>query len=72
MLYIFVLFLPSLHTHTRSSDEFDKQKVIVRTRIGEMLRRPGFPSEISFAEVNCFDDKLVGALRNKIKGLIEK
>ena len=60
------------HTHTRFSDEFDKQKVIVRTRIGEMLRRPGFPSEISFAEVNCFDDKLVGALRNKIKGLIEK
>ena len=44
----------------------------MRTKIGEMLRRPGFPTEVSFAEVSCFDEKLVGVLRRKVKGLIDR
>ena len=44
----------------------------MQTKIGEMLRRPGFPTEVSFAEVSCFDEKLVGVLREKVKGLIDR
>jgi len=44
----------------------------MRTKIGEMLCRPGFPTEVSFAEVSCFDEKLVGVLREKVKELIDR
>jgi len=44
----------------------------MRTKIGEMLHRPGFPTEVSFAEVSCFDERLVGVLRRKVKGLIDR
>ena len=44
----------------------------MRTKIGEMLRRPGFPTEVSFAEVSCFNERLVGVLRRKVKGLIDR
>ena len=44
----------------------------MQTKIGEMLRRPGFPTEVSFAEVSCFDKKLVGVLREKVKELIDR
>ena len=44
----------------------------MQTKIGEMLRRPGFPTEVSFAEVSCFDERLVGVLRRKVKGLIDR
>ena len=44
----------------------------MRTKIAEMVRKPGFPTDISFAEVSCFDDKLVGDLRRKIKELIDR
>ena len=44
----------------------------MQTKIGEMLRRPGFPTEVSFAEVSCFNERLVGVLRRKVKGLIDR
>ena len=43
----------------------------MRTKICEMLRKPGFPSDVSFAEVTCFDEKMVGGLRRKMKELID-
>ena len=44
----------------------------MRAKINEMLGRPGFPVSVSFAEVSCFNDRLVGALRKKIKDLIDR
>ena len=44
---------------------------MMRDKIREMLRRPGFPGDVSFGEVNCFDEKLVVNLRRKIKVLID-
>ena len=44
----------------------------MRDKIKEMLRRPGFPLDVSFAEVSCFDEKQMADLRKKIKTLIDK
>ena len=44
----------------------------MREKIKEMLRRPGFPMDVSFAEVSCFDEKQMVELRKKIKILIDK
>ena len=55
-----------------SPAEFSDRKRQMRMKIAEMVRRPGFPTDISFAEVGCFDEKLVRDLRNKIKELIDR
>lgn len=39
----------------------------MRTRIQEMSRRPGFPLNLVFSEVNCFNDKMLATLRKKVK-----
>ena len=39
----------------------------MRTRIQEVSRRPGFPSNLAFSEVDCFNDKMLATLRKKVK-----
>lgn len=39
----------------------------MRTLIQEMSRRPGFPVNLMFSEVDCFNDKMLATLRKKVK-----
>lgn len=55
-----------------TQEEVNKKRIEMRARIKEMLRQPGFPSDVSFAEVNCFSEKCVRDLRTKIKALIDR
>ena len=58
------------HCHARTA-EFERRRHGMRDRIREMVLRPGFPSEITFAEVSCFNQQQVVMLRKKIKILID-
>ena len=60
------------HADKLSDDEFKCRCPLMRAKIKEMLRRPGFPLDVSFAEVSCFDEKQMAELRKKIKTLIDK
>ena len=42
----------------------------MRTKIQDMCRRPGFPVNLSFSEVDCFNEKMLATLRKKIKDQI--
>lgn len=53
-------------------EDVDKRRINMRAKIQEMLRQPGFPTGVSFAEVDCFNDKYVSDLRTKIQGLIDR
>ena len=53
-------------------EEVNKKRILMRAKVKEMLRQPGFPVDVSFAEVDCFNDKCVNDLRMKIKGLIDR
>ena len=44
----------------------------IRTKIMEMLRKPGFPSDVCFADISCFNEKLISGLRRKIKEVIDR
>ena len=44
----------------------------MRTRMKDMLRKPGFPNDVYFFEVNCFDVKQMNELRTKVKSLINE
>ena len=59
------------HADKMSPDQFEKHRSLMKEKVKEMLRRPGFPLDVSFAEVSCFDEKLVFELRKKIKRLID-
>ena len=39
----------------------------MRTRIQDLARRPGFPPNLSFSEVDCFNDKMLATLRKRVK-----
>lgn len=54
-----------------SQEEFKHQRILMRDKIREMLKKPGFPGDISYGEVSCFDEGLVSALRKKVKMLID-
>ena len=60
------------HADKLSDDEFKKRCPLMREKMREMLRRPGFPMDVSFAEVSCFDERQMAELRKKIKTLIDK
>lgn len=60
------------HADQLTTEEFEKQRSLIKEKIKQMLRRPGFPIDVSFAEVSCFDEKQVFELRKKIKRLIDK
>ena len=47
--------------------EYDYRRLQMRTRIQELARRPGFPSNLAFSEVDCFNDKMMATLRKKVK-----
>lgn len=53
-------------------EELDKKRIEMRTKVKDMIRNPGFPSDVSFAELSCFNEKQVNDLRVKAKGLIDK
>ena len=44
----------------------------MRTKLKGILHQPGFPSDVSFAEVDCFNDRNMNDLRTKLKGLIDR
>lgn len=60
------------HADKLSDDEFKRRCPLMREKLREMLRRPGFPMDVSFAEVSCFDERQMAELRKKIKTLIDK
>ena len=60
------------HVDKLNDTEFERRRRRMREKIKEMLRRPGFPMDVSFAEVSCFDEKQMVELRKKIKILIDK
>lgn len=60
-----------LYIYRLSQEEFDHRRIAMRDKIREMIRKPGFPGDVSFGEVSCYDDRLVSALRKKIKLLID-
>ena len=53
-------------------EQVDRKRREMRTKLKDMLRNPGFPGDVSFFEVNCFDEKQMRELRVKIQGLVEK
>lgn len=55
-----------------SQDEVDTKRLAMRMIIKDMLRNPGYPNDVSFAEISCFNDKHINDLRMKIKGLIDR
>ncbi len=54
-----------------SQEEFDQRRIMMRDKIRDMIKKPGFPGDIYFGEVSCFDDRLVSGLRKKIRMLID-
>lgn len=45
----------------------------MHTRIRNVISQPGFPTDVSFAEVSCMGEKLgMNELRNKIKDIISR
>lgn len=52
-------------------EQFERSRIMMRDKIRSMLRRPGFPGDITFGEIDCFDEKLILNLRGKIKILID-
>lgn len=55
-----------------SPEDLDKKRVEMRSKIQDMIRTPGFPNEVSYAEISCFNDKQVNDLRSKVKNLIDR
>ncbi len=53
-------------------EELDKKRIEMRTKVKEMIRHPGFPSDVSFAEISCFNERHIHDLRVKAMGLIDK
>ena len=49
------------------ADEYDLRRLQMRTKIQDMCRRPGFPVNLSFSEVDCFNEKMLATLRKKVK-----
>ena len=47
--------------------EYDFRRLQMRTHIQELSRRPGFPANLVFSEVDCFNDKMMATLRKKVK-----
>ena len=47
--------------------EYDFRRLQMRTHIQDMSRRPGFPANLAFSEVDCFNDKMLATLRKKVK-----
>lgn len=60
------------HADKLTNEEFERRRRMMKDRIRDMLRRPGFPMDVSYAEVSCFDEKQMADLRRKIKTLIDK
>ena len=60
------------HADKLNDTEFERRRLMMRDKMKELLRRPGFPVDVSFAEVSCFDDKQMTELRKKIKMIIDK
>ena len=60
------------HADKLNDTEFERRRRKMREKIKEMLRRPGFPMDVTFAEVSCFDEKQMIELRKKIKMLIDR
>ena len=60
------------HADKLNDTEFERRRLTMREKMKEMMRRPGFPMDVSFAEVSCFDEKQMTELRKKIKLLINK
>ncbi len=52
--------------------EVQKLRILMRTKIKELLRQPGLSSNIAFAEVDCFNPKDTSDLRSKLKKLIDR
>lgn len=52
--------------------ELDKKRMEMRTKVKDMLRNPGFPSDVSFVELNCFNDKQMNDMRTKVKNIIDR
>ena len=52
--------------------ELDRKRREMRSKVKDMLRNPGFPIEVSFFELNCFDEKQMRELRTKVQGLIDR
>ena len=55
------------HQHSIHIGEYDYRRLQMRTQIQEMSRRPGFPLNLVFSEVDCFNDKMLATLRKKVK-----
>ena len=53
-------------------DIIDKKRIEMRSKIKNMLSNPGFPCDVSYAEVSCLNDRHITDLRAKIKDLIDK
>lgn len=53
-------------------EELDKRRIEMRTKVKDMIRSPGYPSDVTFAELSCFSEKQMNDLRVKVKGLIDK
>ena len=60
------------HADKLSDRDLRQRCLMMREKMRELLRRPGFPMDVSFAEVSCFDEKQMADLRKKIKMLIDR
>jgi len=52
--------------------EVDKMRLAMRSMVKDVAYQPGFPGNVAFAEVDCFNQKNMTELRTKIKGLIDR
>jgi hypothetical protein len=55
-----------------SQEELGKKRREMRSKVKDMLRNPGFPGDVHFFEMNCFDEKQMKELRTKVQSLVEK
>ena len=68
---LFACYFVVLFPCRLSQEEFDQRRSMMKDKIRDMIKKPGFPGDVSFGEVSCFDDRLVSGLRKKIKMLID-
>ena len=64
IMYMYMYMYMHMHVFV---GEYDFRRLQMRTCIQELSRRPGFPANLVFSEVDCFNDKMMATLRKKVK-----
>lgn len=61
-----------LDSFSLSQEDVDKKRIQMRTKIKDMLRNPGFPNDVSFTELDCYNEKQINEVKSKVKALIDR